>query len=67
MTPEDAYIANVRTRNAALFAAGKIKIASDDLERLLRTAFRAGVYSERDTSQPAEMPEFMQNFFGGRK
>ena len=65
---EDQYMANVKARNAALFAAEKFKMTPDELERLLRTAFRAGVYSERDATQPAggEMPPFMRELFGGK-
>ena len=66
---ENDYIAQVKARNAALFAAEKFKITPDELERLLRAAFRAGENSERDATQPAggEMPPFMREFFGGKR
>jgi adenosine deaminase len=66
---EDQYMTNVKARNADIFAAEKFKMTPEELERLLRTAFRAGVYSERDATQPAggEMPDFMRDFFGQPK
>lgn len=39
---EDAWINNIKARNADLFAGETLKMRGTELERLLRVAYRAG-------------------------